>query len=384
MYLATSFNGADLPAKTLCLTFDDGPGNDTIEIAKFLFEQGIRATFFVVGKYAFHLPNVLLQLKQMNHLIGNHTYDHPDLPYYFSANGDILDQVLRTDVVIKPYLNTDRIYFRAPYGKWSAEVAKELNQNILTANHIGPIYWDVAGVDCYYWQNNWAVTDAVARYLKDIERCDHGIIVMHDDIADMDVVKPRNKTLELIKALVPQLKSKGYRFVGLDEIPSIKIASAETPTFTLRNRSGKYVCIKNKFELWADGEQNDVLNLMQLEDLGYGKFAIKAANNLYFGTDNASDEVIANRPEIGATETFDLIPVNETGLMLRCNNGMFVSIKNKKLYYREEYMRKATVFYYSAYNLDFKTNISLKKRYSLFEKKILFIKSKLQQKLSTK
>ncbi len=382
MYLATSFNGADLPAKTLCLTFDDGPGNDTIEIARFLFEQGIRATFFVVGKYAFHRQDILLQLKQMNHLIGNHTYDHPDLPYYFSANGDVLNQLLRTDVVIKPYLNSERIYFRAPYGKWSAEVAKELNQNVLTANHIGPIYWDVAGVDCYYWQNDWAVADAVARYVKDIERCGHGIIVMHDDIADMDVVKPRNKTLGLIKILIPQLLGKGYRFVGLDEIPSIKTVSTEKSVFTLSDGSGKYVCVKNNCELWADGDQHDPLNLLQLEDLGYGKFAIKAANNLYFGTDNASDKVIASRTEIGATETFDLITVNENGLMLRCTDGKFVSIKNKKLCYREEYMRKATVFYYSAYNLDFKTKVSLKKRYFLFKKQMMFVKSKLQQKLS--
>lgn len=52
-----------------------------------------RPRFFVVGKYAFHHPGILQALKEMNHLIGNHTYEHPDLPYYVSVNGDIIDQV---------------------------------------------------------------------------------------------------------------------------------------------------------------------------------------------------------------------------------------------------------------------------------------------------
>ncbi len=383
MYQAVSFDGAELPAKTLCLTFDDGPGENTVAIASFLFKHNIQATFFVVGKYAFHHPEILLQLKEMNHLIGNHTYDHPDMPYYVSVDGDVLDQVLRTEAIIKPYINSNRIYFRAPYGKWSVEVANTLNQNILTANHIGPIYWDVAGVDCYYWQNNWPVEDAVKRYITDIERCGKGIVVLHDDIADMDLVKPRNKTLELIQSLIPQLLELGYQFVRLDEIEPIKTASITKPTFTLQTKNGNYICLKNEFDLWADGNPDNANNLMQLEDLGFGKVAIKAANNLYFSTQNNAKEVIANSTEIGTTEMFDLVPVNENGLMLRCNDGHFLSTKNKKLCHDAEYMRQAAVFKYADHSLVINNAVSWKQNLMLFRKKISFVKSKLQQKLNS-
>lgn len=381
MYQIQPFNGTALPDKTLCLTFDDGPGSRTLAIARFLFENKIQATFFVVGKYAFHHPEILLELKQMKHLIGNHTYDHPDLPYYLSADGDVLDQVLRTDTLIKPYLDSERVYFRAPYGKWSAEVANNLNHSILTANHIGPVHWEIAGVDCYYWQNKWPAADAVTRYLADIERAGRGIVVLHDEIADMDVVKPENKTLELLQILIPKLLDLGYSFVRLDEIPSIKEASAEKINFTLRNVKGKYLSLKNEFEVWADGKPNDPQNILQLTELGYGKVALKTVNNLYLSaTENATYLVIANVAKIGETETFDLIPVNENSFMLRCNNGFFLTLEKHKLSSKAQYMRQASIFRYANHNTAVKVSISLKQKLLLYKKQFLFIKSKLQQK----
>jgi len=319
----------------------------------------------------------------MKHLVGNHTYEHPDIPYYVSVDGDIIDQVVRTDAVIKPYVTSNRVYFRAPYGKWSPEVAHELNKSILTVNHIGPIFWEVAGIDCYYWQNNWPVEDAAAKYLADIEAQKRGIVVFHDEIADMDVVKPRNKTLELLKILIPKLLELDYKFVSLEEIPSIKEASAEKPIFTFRNKGGKYISLKNQIELYADGQAENPQNLLTLQDLGYGKIAIKAANNLYLSTAGNDGIFTAIGKEIAATETFDLIPVNTSQIMLRCTNGYYVAIeKNGKLSSSAQFMRQAAVFNYANHNLAISNQISLKKKLLLFKKRLLFVKSKLQQKIS--
>ena len=380
LYQQNSFNGTDLPAKTLCLTFDDGPGSHTLAIARFLFEHHIQATFFVVGKYAFHHPEILKELKEMGHLIGNHTYDHPDLPYYVSVNGDIIDQVLRTDAVIKPFINSERVYFRAPYGKWSAEVAQELNQSILTANHIGPVHWEIAGVDCYYWQNNWPVKDAANRYLSDIEHNNQrGIVVFHDEIADMDVVKPSNKTLDLLKILVPQLLGQGYQFVRLDEIIPIKTASAEKPKFTLRIEKEKFVSLKNDTDLNCEGKPENPQNLLCLEELGFGKVAIKAVNNLYLSA--AETEVKASQAAIGETETFDLIPVDKNKIMLRCYDGNYVGIEKRKLIKKAPHMRQAAIFSYANHNRAITNELTWEQRLLLLKKQLLFVRSKLQQKI---
>ncbi|MEX8546969.1 MAG: polysaccharide deacetylase family protein [Mucilaginibacter sp.] len=381
LYQQNSFNGTDLPAKTLCLTFDDGPGSHTLAIARFLFEHHIQATFFVVGKYAFYHPEILKELKEMGHLIGNHTYEHPDLPYYVSVNGDIIDQVLRTDAVIKPFVDSDRVYFRAPYGKWSAEVAQELNQSILTASHIGPVYWEIAGIDCYYWQNNWPVKDAADRYLSDIEHNEQrGIVVFHDEIADMDVVKPHNKTLDLLKILIPQLLGQGYEFVRLDEIVPIKTASLQEPKFTLRIGKEKYVCLNNKTDLFANGKPGNPHNLFTLKDLGYGKFAFRAANNFYLSS--AENEIKAKHFEINETEKFDIIPVDKNSIMLRCYDGSYLTLEKGKLTRNAPFMRQAAIFSYANHNFTINNNISRKQKLLLFKKQLLFIKSKLQQKLN--
>jgi peptidoglycan/xylan/chitin deacetylase (PgdA/CDA1 family) len=69
--------GFDLPARTLCLTYDDGPGPHTLELGRFLHEEGIRAAFFVIGRVAAEQPEVLARLRAWGHLIGNHTWSHP-------------------------------------------------------------------------------------------------------------------------------------------------------------------------------------------------------------------------------------------------------------------------------------------------------------------
>lgn len=62
MFFHSDIKGDRLREVTLCLTYDDGPGRGsepedvpgprTLELACFLGESGIAATFFVVGRFA--------------------------------------------------------------------------------------------------------------------------------------------------------------------------------------------------------------------------------------------------------------------------------------------------------------------------------------------
>lgn len=51
MFYHHDINGADLPLGTISLTYDDGPGKDTIQLARYLGDEQVRATFFVVGQH---------------------------------------------------------------------------------------------------------------------------------------------------------------------------------------------------------------------------------------------------------------------------------------------------------------------------------------------
>jgi peptidoglycan/xylan/chitin deacetylase (PgdA/CDA1 family) len=381
LYSIEQYTGINLPEKVLCLTYDDGPGKITREIAEYLNSEDIRATFFVVGKYAYHNADILQSVKNLGHLIANHTYDHPDLPYYVSIGGDVHDQILRTDTLIKQYSDTDIMYFRAPYGKWSKETANEFNSNTLASiNYVGPIHWDVTGIDCYYWQNDWSVDAAIEKYLEEINEKKRGIVVMHDDIADMDYIKHKNNTLELTQKLIPILKQQGYSFVRLDEIDAIKRASEKLTGFNLAISKNWILSLSSNTEVICTkkNKSNSGAGSFHITNLTNGKVAIRASNGMYL---NSKDNNIqANSSNIGEYESFDLVPVNNKQIILRSYNGYYLTCDSKpgaKLQAGGQHMRQAEIFEFNPLYVQTKTQLSFKDRASLVKKRLLFIKSKI-------
>jgi chitooligosaccharide deacetylase len=371
MFTAHSLSGNCLPPKTLCFTFDDGPGSNTLDIARFLYDEGIPATFFVVGKYAIHHPQILDTLIKWKHTVGNHTYDHPDLPYYVSVNGDIQDQVLRTEAIL-PSSKNDTIYFRAPYGKWSAEVSAELNSNLLSAlNYVGPIHWDVGGVDCWYWQQGKTVEEAFEAYITDIEKAGKGIVVFHDEIADMDYLKPANKTLELLKRLVPKLKTMGYSFVSIDTIDSLKEAAANNLQFELSVSNGKLFLLSPAGNICL----SKTGSTFSMQKIGNGQVVFLVDQQYIIVSDTY---LVTTTPDRNAAATFDYIPVRNNRFMLRCTSGNYLTIDSKQmLSATAPFMRSAAIINYKPKNTNADTKLSLKEKLLLVKKGILFVKSKL-------
>ncbi|MGF7081447.1 polysaccharide deacetylase family protein [Mucilaginibacter sp. UYCu711] len=381
MFSIDSFNGSRLDDHTLCITFDDGPGEHSESIGKYLFEENITATFFVVGKYAYEYPEVLQALKNFGHIIANHTYDHPDMTYYWSINGDIQNQIIRTDTLIRKYIKNKTTYFRSPYGKWSKEVAMNLNSNLFsTLEHIGPIHWDMGGMDCYFWRLGRSVDEAVNAYLEDISKVRKGIILFHDDIADMDFVKPQNKTLELLKSLIPKLKASGYKFIALDEIASIREAANREYPIYLMARKKKVVWIADSSDTVYVSPKKQLSSSFTLEMLPSGKVAIQSAEKFYLSVDeNNGNQIVVNKKTLDATGVFDFIPVLNNEFILRATNGNYLTIDDKsRLIASAPYMRLSEIFaFHSSLKLLSNTSPTFATTISLIKKRLLYIKSKI-------
>lgn len=245
MFLHHGIYGRDLPEKTLCLTYDDGPGEsgvgrpgpNTSELGRFLFDEGIAATFFVMGKHGEQYPQTLARLHAWGHLIGNHTYSHPGLVRLTLDGGDVVGELARTHEIIRPYVDGDLFYFRPPYGNWREKgrpdgpedaprsvVAKALNRDGQFANYVGPILWDILAEDWECWRQCVSPEECASRHLEAVERRGRGILLLHDSSEENDV-RPRNRTCEMTQLLVPRLKARGYRFVRLDEVPRVHRAA---------------------------------------------------------------------------------------------------------------------------------------------------------------
>ena len=229
MFSIDQFRGATLPEKVLSFTFDDGPGRTrgnrpgpkTVKLAEYLHEQGVFATFFMVGKLVAQDPYILSEVSALGHIIGNHTYHHSrPLPELLKAGEDIVSEIERTNELIEKFNANNTIYFRAPWGEWSADVAVELNDKLNGhLNHVGPFYWDIDSRDWAYWRDGQSAEKCADECLAQIGKEGRGIVLMHDSSADLMHARINNLTFETIKILVPQLKAMGYSFVRLDEIP---------------------------------------------------------------------------------------------------------------------------------------------------------------------
>ena len=62
--------------KKIAITFDDGPSIYTGKLLDGLKERKVKATFFLIGRYAEEYPEVVRRIDEEGHLIGNHTYHH--------------------------------------------------------------------------------------------------------------------------------------------------------------------------------------------------------------------------------------------------------------------------------------------------------------------
>jgi len=234
MFSLNQIIGTSLQDKTLCLTFDDGPGETigngpgpkTLKLAEYLRLEGITATFFVYGQHIIQYPHILPELQILGHIIGNHTYNHPHLTA-IRDGAILLEEISKTEELILPYLKEKTIYFRAPYGDWNPQVAMHLNQLLpSTTNYKGTYRWDNNSCgrpdmwmhDWEYWRDGLSAQQCASGYIREINRIGKGIILMHDSSADCEQMKANNLTFETIQILVPELKKAGYRFIGLNEV----------------------------------------------------------------------------------------------------------------------------------------------------------------------
>lgn len=216
-------DGHAFPDHVIALTWDDGPDKHTLDLARFLKEQHVSATFFVVGEWidgtssdpgegdgvyetGHAKMHVLGDLVALGHRVANHTMHHVLL-------GDAPPDVVRRELgdaqrAIDPFVNGRLRMFRAPGGYWTESASHAIDDEPLLADAVGPIRWDVDRKD---WEESTKKTPAAvvaARYLDSIESAGHGIVLLHDRVGRVG----STYALDLARALVPKLVAKGYVF----------------------------------------------------------------------------------------------------------------------------------------------------------------------------
>jgi peptidoglycan/xylan/chitin deacetylase (PgdA/CDA1 family) len=237
-------DGHGFPDKVLALTWDDGPDADTFELAEYLAEHHVSATFFVVGAWVDgvsaepgkgrgvfdtgheRIPE-LGDLVALGHRVANHTENHVILSDADAAT--VAAQLRENQARIDRWITNDLRLFRAPGGAWNAAASAAVDADPATRGLVGPIRWDIDGKDweCSLYCRSSApaaecepaapghharVKPAVVakRYLAAIEARGHGVVLFHDRVGHVG----SRYALDLAHALIPELIARGYVFAA--------------------------------------------------------------------------------------------------------------------------------------------------------------------------
>jgi cellulose synthase/poly-beta-1,6-N-acetylglucosamine synthase-like glycosyltransferase/spore germination protein YaaH/peptidoglycan/xylan/chitin deacetylase (PgdA/CDA1 family) len=191
-------------ARKVALTFDDGPEPVwTAQLLEVLRRHHVVATFFVVGEQARLYPDLVRKEYEAGHLIGNHTYSHPDLGRV--SAGAFERELSKTQRVIEAITGRQTLLFRSPYDTNAAPDRLAELQTIDIAVRAG--YVCAAGdIDSDDYRRP-GIESIVGNVLDQLEQTRSNIIVMHDAGGD------RSQTVAAAARLIPLLKARGYQFV---------------------------------------------------------------------------------------------------------------------------------------------------------------------------
>ncbi|HEY6798592.1 MAG TPA: polysaccharide deacetylase family protein, partial [Kineosporiaceae bacterium] len=200
--------------RTIALTFDDGPGDDTAALLGVLAARGVRATFFVIGGNARAHPDLVARESAGGHLIGDHTWHHA---YPRQVRGGWTSAYLRTEIdqtnqTIGQATGKPVCWFRPPGGFLPATLlptAHALGMAVALWS-VDPRDWQLQGSHRGSARQQAQITDTiVARVAAGLSQ-PHPIILMHDGGGS------RQAGVAAVSRIIDLYQAHGYRFVRLD------------------------------------------------------------------------------------------------------------------------------------------------------------------------
>lgn len=189
--------------RCVALTFDDGPDPvATPKLMKVLNRHGIKAAFFPIGTKVKDHPEIIKQIDQQGHILGNHSYRHAWWTN-FMVGGALEREIGRAQGAIEAAIGKVPAYFRPPMGLTNPHLKRGLRKHGLSV-----IGWDVRAYD-----TGASSEKVIKRVLKKIRN--GSIILLHDAGKDpTDLVTQADE-------LVTEIKAREYTFTGLENITGI-------------------------------------------------------------------------------------------------------------------------------------------------------------------
>ncbi len=186
-------------SKVIYLTFDEGyEAGYTTQILKILKENDVKATFFLTAHYINTQEELVRQMIDEGHIIGNHTVNHKSMPSL--TEEEIKKEVMDLHQSVYEKFGYEMKYIRPPKGEFS-------EQTIQVTNSLGykTVMWSFAYED---WNEEKQPNEENAKE-KILNNLHSGeIMLLHGN----------SKTnTNILDSIIKEAKNMGYEFKSLDD-----------------------------------------------------------------------------------------------------------------------------------------------------------------------
>jgi len=200
-----TFTGLPRGTEKLALTYDDGPNDPyTLHLLELLAAHNVKATFFLIGRYVRQRPDIVREIVQAGHIVGNHTFTHPLL--IFQSPSEIKKQLEDCGHALTEAIGSHSGLFRPPFGGRRPAVLRIARQLGLT-----PVMWNVTGYD-------WNAPSAAHIERKVTGQIRGGDVILLHDGGHKHFGADRSHSVAASEGLIARYCAEGYEFVTIPEM----------------------------------------------------------------------------------------------------------------------------------------------------------------------
>lgn len=206
--------------RDLALTFDDGPDPQwTPQILDILRQNNVKASFFLVGDNVEKYPNLVRRIYDEGHDLGNHTFTHPNIALVSPRRARL--EINATQSAIEGITGHSTRMFRPPYNADAEPETAEQVEPVTEAARLGyvtigefvdPQDWNPVNVAPNGTQSPRTPQEMIRDILRGADTGKGNIILLHDAGGD------RSRTIKVLRAIIPELKKRGFNFVPVSQL----------------------------------------------------------------------------------------------------------------------------------------------------------------------
>lgn len=196
-YLKSLCRGGDSSAG-VAITFDDGVDPVmTPKVLEVLSRYNAKATFFIIGEKACRHPEIVKQIVDGGHIVGNHSYYHQAY-FPMKSSGAIHREIEMCSEALKSITGEDVVFFRPPFGVTNPMIGRAVGQSGLTS-----IGWSIRSLDTMGGDKD-RIYSRVTRKLKA-----GSVVLLHDNLDGADL---------LLDAVLSEMQNKELEAITINEL----------------------------------------------------------------------------------------------------------------------------------------------------------------------